>query len=81
MHPFVFTLFLWEATGLATAGGCLGWFAGSIFLLGVYRLSILAILELLFPALLIPVVVALVAALYPARQAAKILPSEAMRYE
>ncbi len=77
----VFQLFLWEAIGLAAASGLTGWLVGSVLLLVLFKVPFLAILGVLVPSLVIPIAVALLAALYPAYQAAKIPPSEAMRYE
>jgi cell division protein FtsX len=77
----VLRLFLWEAVGLALVGGLLGGVAGVYLYWHIYRASPLVILGLLGPALLLPVVVSLLAAIYPAWQASRVPPAEAMRYE
>jgi ABC-type lipoprotein release transport system permease subunit len=67
--------------GLALVGGLLGGVAGVYLYWHIYRASPLVILGLLGPALLLPVVVSLLAAIYPAWQASRVPPAEAMRYE
>ncbi len=59
----VLRLFLWEAVGLALVGGLLGGVAGLYLYWHIYRASTLVILGLLGPAVLLPVVVSLLAAI------------------
>jgi cell division protein FtsX len=77
----VFRLFLWDAAGLAIAGGLLGWGMGALAYWSVYREIPLTIPALLVPALVLALLVSLLAAVYPAWQAAQVPPAEAMRYE
>ncbi len=77
----VFNLFVLEAVGLAGIAGLIGWGIGCVSIWYLYRKLPLAGLGLLIPALLIPVLIGALAALYPARQAAQVPPAEAMRYE
>ncbi len=78
---FVFRLFLWEAEALALTGGSLAWLLTMAAYWYLYRALPLWLIALLLPALLIPAVVSLIAAIYPARLAASVPPAVAMRYE
>jgi hypothetical protein len=77
----VFHLFLWDAAGLAVAGGVVGWVLGGLAYWGIYREIPVTLLILVLPALIVPLAVSLLAALYPAWQAAQVPPAEAVRYE
>ncbi len=78
---FVFRLFLWEAEALALTGGSLAWLLTMAAYWYLYRALPLWLIALLLPALLVPAVVSLIAAIYPARLAASVPPAVAMRYE
>lgn len=80
-NRYVFTLFLWEAVGLAGISGLLGWTIGAGVSWFAYHPTLPVLLTLLVPSLLIPVFVSLISAVYPARRATQIPPAEAMRYE
>jgi len=77
----VFTLFLWEAVGLAALSGMLGWIIGGVVFWSTYHPPLPVLISLLPPSLLVPIFVSLVASVYPARQAARVPPAEAMCYE
>lgn len=74
-------LFVREGLLLGLAGGVLGWLVG----LAVYGLLYQGLPTrawwVTLPALGVPVLVGAVAAWYPARQAARVPPAEAVRYE
>ncbi len=77
----VFALILWEATGLGLLGGLVGWGMAAGLLTGLFALPVVAGLSLLPIGVVVPILVASLAAVYPAVQATRVPPAEAMRYE
>jgi hypothetical protein len=77
----VFALILWEAAGLGLLAGLVGWGISASLLLGLFGLSASAGLSLLPIGVVVPALVAGLGAVYPAVQAMRVPPAEAMRYE
>ena len=74
-------LFVREGLLLGLAGGVLGWLVGLAAYGLLYRGLPAQAWWVTLPALGVPVLVGAVAAWYPARQAARVPPAEAVRYE
>ena len=74
-------LFVREGLLLGLAGGVLGWLGGLVAYGLLYRGLPAQAWWVTLPALGVPVLVGAVAAWYPARQAARVPPAEAVRYE
>ena len=74
-------LFVREGLLLGLAGGVLGWLAGLAAYGLLYRGLPAQAWLVTLPALGVPVLMGAVAAWYPARQAARVPPAEAVRYE
>lgn len=74
-------LFVLEGTLLGFSGGLLGSLLGTLVFLYLYRSVEPGMGLVILVGVCIPGLVATLASLYPARQAAKVLPAEAARYE
>lgn len=74
-------LFLYEGAFIGALGGLVGAAAGSVVFVGLYETVTPNLLWIGLAGAGLPVIVGLLAALYPARVAANVPPAEAVRYE
>lgn len=79
--PTVTGMFLIEGVLLGAIGGCAGAALGLLILVGLSETFSQTLLWIWLVGVAVPIVVGAVAALYPARVAASVLPAEAVRHE